>query len=829
MELGCVCQVKPEVRNRDMHQPFALNELEMRTTSQEHYLVTKPKFVYVYFSSFQSKGTFCLYISQLQKCYIVFLAPHEQEPMGNVTSAINDIKNVQELGITFEIYRETTLARATGKVQTILSEYKLQHPGPTVILTQSTLPWNALRDALPLLNEFPRINILANERDNQYPIFGWFSYAAQIAVQRAVQIPRYYDQAITMSRYANIPVGQWTGDVLHYCDILFARRLKQADHVLWFSLGPSPDLGGNEDYDPILLEEITNPEIVRPACVETIAIEIEVSALPLTTIMESSQIPLNELENLNWNTDVISHESSSESSTKPNKIDSGTTGNTPEETKTLAPRAVYFYGYDESVACLRVFKILKNLVTNWAIDVFPSEKEYRYEPDAFVRNFYRWLCSPESRLYDPALHHFVHKLVKKVFVQFLTELKNLGAKIVYASFNKVIIATNKKKLSEAKAYFNFLRETLAERPLLKYVHLDAASVRFWDILLFKDKTNFIGIPASDVPPDVKELAPISSFNVLQFMPSAIEKGFLVFVYDFILQLYKRKYKMIENNNPQTKDKEKDKDQLSTNKNLDNREPILVPTFDFISEKWDEEKEEIPEEDKEVLAYLSQKIFDFIINYQRTSLLSESEGNNEKSKDQEESLTSEERALLLPTDFNPLLEFVKVICYIFSLKKTLQNRVITLKRNLMKLIQVKEFSPEAEWNEPTTSYVLYNVICNFCCNERDIDLLKDPWVSKHNWKCPIKSCQHSYNKTYIEDRLVNIIQKRSISFQTQDLICEKCRLPKVDTNSLRCSNCSGSFVLRVSDREFKQGVTVFLKIAKFHHFKKLQETCEFLLK
>jgi DNA polymerase epsilon subunit 1 len=287
--------------------------------------------------------------------------------------------------------------------------------------------------------------------------------------------------------------------------------------------------------------------------------------------------------------------------------------------------------------------------------------------------------------------------------------------------------------------------------------------------------------------------------------------------------------MIENNNPQTKDKEKDKDQLSTNKNLDNREPILVPTFDFISEKWDEEKEEIPEEDKEVLAYLSQKIFDFIINYQRTSLLSESEGNNEKSKDQEESLTSEERALLLPTDFNPLLEFVKVICYIFSLKKTLQNRVITLKRNLMKLIQVKEFSPEAEWNEPTTSYVLYNVICNFCCNERDIDLLKDPWVSKHNWKCPIKSCQHSYNKTYIEDRLVNIIQKRSISFQTQDLICEKCRLPKVDTNSLRCSNCSGSFVLRVSDREFKQGVTVFLKIAKFHHFKKLQETCEFLLK
>jgi hypothetical protein len=79
-------------------------------------------------------------------------------------------------------------------------------------------------------------------------------------------------------------------------------------------------------------------------------------------------------------------------------------------------------------------------------------------------------------------------------------------------FCQVIIATNKKRLSEAKAYFNFLRDTLADRPLLKYVHLDSNSVKFWDILIFKDKTNFIGIPASEQPIlDVKELGILCSF------------------------------------------------------------------------------------------------------------------------------------------------------------------------------------------------------------------------------------------------------------------------------------------------------------------------------
>ena len=57
--------------------------------------------------------------------------------------------------------------------------------------------------------------------------------------------------------------------------------------------------------------------------------------------------------------------------------------------------------------------------------------------DEQVINFYRWLRSPSSFLYDPALYRTLLNLMKKLFMQLIAEFKRLGATIVYASFAKV--------------------------------------------------------------------------------------------------------------------------------------------------------------------------------------------------------------------------------------------------------------------------------------------------------------------------------------------------------------------------------------------------------
>lgn len=48
----------------------------------------------------------------------------------------------------------------------------------------------------------------------------------------------------------------------------------------------------------------------------------------------------------------------------------------------------------------------------------------------------------------------------------------------------------------------------------------------------------------------------------------------------------------------------------------------------------------------------------------------------------------------------------------------------LRRNLLRLIGVGDFSDQAEWTDPCLSWTLPEVICKKCNHCRDIDLCKD---------------------------------------------------------------------------------------------------------
>jgi acetate kinase len=62
--------------------------------------------------------------------------------------------------------------------------------------------------------------------------------------------------------------------------------------------------------------------------------------------------------------------------------------------------------------------------------------------------------------YDPALHRLLHMLMRKVFWQLLHELKMLGARVVHATFNQIIIVTNKTSLEDARLYWDFVHKVL---------------------------------------------------------------------------------------------------------------------------------------------------------------------------------------------------------------------------------------------------------------------------------------------------------------------------------------------------------------------------------
>lgn len=92
-------------------------------------------------------------------------------------------------------------------------------------------------------------------------------------------------------------------------------------------------------------------------------------------------------------------------------------------------------------------------------------------------------------------------------------------------------------------------------------------------------------------------------------------------------------------------------------------------------------------------------------------------------------------------------------------------------------------------------------------------------------------------------LVEIIQKKTLSYQLQDLICEKCKLVKAENMNDICPNCSGNYICKMNPIDFKKrlllllliiflfyikSIQIFKNIAETHKFEWLKEIVFFLL-
>ena len=57
---------------------------------------------------------------------------------------------------------------------------------------------------------------------------------------------------------------------------------------------------------------------------------------------------------------------------------------------------------------------------------------------------------------------------------------------------------------------------------------------------------------------------------------------------------------------------------------------------------------------------------------------------------------------------PALEFVKFICKILSLDKNIANQVNKLKKDLLSFVNVREFSDQAQYMDPSLSFTIPQV-------------------------------------------------------------------------------------------------------------------------
>jgi DNA polymerase epsilon subunit 1 len=542
-----------------------------------------------------------------------------------------------------------------------------------------------------IFSEYPFITFKA-PRDEDASLM-WLLQTSRRMVTQYLRLSSWVKTQLEIATHYDVPLGNLGSDPgVFLADIDFARRLKGQDMILWWSPSPQPDLGGSEG-DNNAPEELVPTNMLMKGTYSSVVLEMEVADLAINSILQSALV--NEMEGSG--TGSMAFDSASH--------------NLDGYAKGTANSSVML---GDAVLSTQTFGVLKTMLRAWYLDKARAHvKGAQTSPaDLVVNQFWRWISSPSSNMFEPALHRFLHGLMRKVFLQLLAEFKRLGTQVVYADFNRIFLLTTKPDAGSAYAFARYLVSAANSQELFRHLVIDVN--QFWNYLTFMDIANFGGVKispeqaASREPPSSKfEIS--MDWNIQSFLPGSLQPVFERNVAAFIFALYTAKRNSTDGRAP-----------LRAIHNLNIDQPgeitsVVNPAKDL----------EHKAAKKSISQTLTRRLLADIAAVKKRQQLAQT--------DEEEAA-----ALVFPSlpgsrlassaaakSTNPALELTKSICEVFALSSEHNIEIQVLKRNLLDLLGVREFSVVAAFKNPCESVIVPNVICMRCNAIRDVDLCRDP--------------------------------------------------------------------------------------------------------
>ncbi|XP_076350234.1 DNA polymerase epsilon catalytic subunit 1 isoform X2 [Tachypleus tridentatus] len=809
--LGCVCKVsKSFVREYTSKESdtFDLRHLEFCTLAQYSYLPAgSMRYVYLYHHSVGSKAMFGLFIPPVKRTYVFVVDSVRTNQMPNMNSLYNSERSnkisrgtdenlLPDSGFQFEVHIETDVRQVYRQLQRHLSSYQDEKRGPTMIALQSTHKPHEMTLLMPGLAEFPLVPIHVQDSDTLYQVMDWQRTGAKAMVHHFLEVESMLSTMLEQCRYFHLPLGNMPQDSTSFAaDLFFARNLQKQNFLLWCSPTERPDLGGKEADDNRLLAETeskTVVEVKNQGAHSTVCVELDIESLAVTTVLQAQQI--TELEGVNASI----------------AFDTAPTVSL-EEMMGGHTSASSLASYDEMALSSGAFRVLRAMISSWMRDVAVYRNVFA---DFQLIHFYRWLRCPQSLLYEPALKRILHMLMKKLFMQLVAEIQRLGSIIIYANNNHMVLCTKRHEVEDAIAYVDYILGKIKNKEL--FHGLDMTLQECWKYLLWLDPANYGGIKgksktdkekpktlsqdedAEDGSDSEDEPVVEMCWNLMKYLPesAAIQENFSAVIASYISTVYQH-----------YQEEYRARKLTSCSQNPENS--VTPASLTFAQEL--------------VSGELSQKLF-LITQKIHRKLPSGVLGPEEESM-----------FPTLPGSYlkltNPPLEFVKAVTEVLSLDSNINSQVMKLKRDLLRLIDVGEFSDEATWVDPCMSFVLPEVICNVCNHCRDIDLCKDPFQAINTsgvylWQCA--SCKAPYNTSEIESMLLDYIQRKSMAYVLQDLQCSKCRMIKENNMGKHC-DCAGNFQTLLPLKDLEDQMKTFHNIARYFHMPLLEEVVTWIMK
>ncbi|KAK9999535.1 hypothetical protein SO802_019138 [Lithocarpus litseifolius] len=781
LQIGCVCKVDKTAKKRNIQDAWSLSELHMKTTTECSYLEQSISFFYLYHSISEGRAIYIGYFPASRTISVVVVNPYQNKDLSpsflekqfrEACQALSVEPPPPRNGVIFKVDYVGYIKDAEKILQREINEYRHEHHGPTIAVIECPNA-QSMKSGIRALDDFPCVNIPSNARDSHYQVLGWQQVAAKIGMQRCAASSQWLNDRISLSRYAHVPVGNFELDWLVFtADLFFSRALRDQQQVLWISDDGVPDLGGINEEDTCFADEVHQPVLTYPGAYRKITVELKIHHLAVNALLKSNQV---------------------------NEMEGGALLGYDQDMHSGAPVQNEHVGFDEDTACAPAFRVLKQLIQRCLADAVTFGNVYA---DAILQHLYRWLCSPESKLHDPALHRILHKVMQKVFALLLAEFRKLGATIIFANFSKVIIDTGKFDLSAAKAYCDSLLKTLQKRDLFEWIELEP--MNFWHSLLFMDQYNYGGIPAKadDIVPDESQVDIVSSWNIAEYLPKKIQDHFVFIVSQFmyIPWSYAQKQAAI-------------KASLQDG-NLSTPSVTVAGAENFESHMTEYLKGQIS-------SYFTDKLLGIV----RDTIL-HMKGMSKTENDQNISSGLPQFADKIHTG-DAALEFIKHVCAVLALDQNVQHDVLVMRKNLLKYVRVREFAPEAEFHDPCPSFNLSNVICSYCNDCRELDLCRDTALLAQEWRCAVPQCGQPYDREVMENALLQIVRQRERLYHLQDLVCLRCNQVKAAHLAEQCA-CAGPFRCKEDLTEFRSKMQIFLKIAIHQKFQLLQECTSWIL-
>jgi|TARA_B110000967_G_scaffold122316_1_gene124828 DNA polymerase epsilon subunit 1 len=697
---------------------------------------------------------------------------------------------------------------------------------------------------VPALARVPVVCVPSNPGDDTVitKALGWQVGAAATSVTRVLAHTEWLSQRVAISRYAHIPIGNLKQDwCLHVADTFFARALRDDGQLLWTGVAGAPDLGGGVGDGAVGLDDAlatARAEVITPGAYRSVCVELKAHHLAVCAIANAHL--LNDLER----GALLGYEDTSVNTKKKGGVAGASTSR----------------GGHEAASA---FSVLRKLVNDWLVDATERRNGHA---DQLLGQLRRWLLSDDSQLREPALRHLVELCVKKTFTLLLAEIKKLGATVIHADAQRIVICTGKTRLSSASAFIEGIRGSLRRRELFSWLELEPT--KQWHSLLFRGPFDYGGLIAAELPgaekwaghdtqgPDDFELdgdvvgatqvqdaqdALDMHWNIASFLPESLREHFEVIVSEFLFKPFKR-----ERGGGDDDDDENDDDAAvaldeegdealeqhpSGYKNGTKHQADLG--HDEHGVPLAREALALAEEQRaawlggQVEGYFSQRILRLVGEIQK-HLGPGGGGGGGGNKE-----TPPEHAFPTPPGSHlsdhlrgsPALAFVKTLCAVLSLDQSVVGPVALLRKNALKLLRVPEYAPEASFREPCVTFVLRDAVCGYCGDCRDVDLCRDPrLVEDGTWECTACACP--YDTRWIESALVGRVNEKLRLTQTQDLRCVRDGAIKVGRLASRCT-CGGLFKCVEHKVSAADDLNVMKSIAQQHGFEVLKDVVEWV--